>query len=358
MPTSKKQIPYPWENDEDAPRVPLTLGQIFSGFESELETGGDTWIRLASRILVILFMLTLVGSLVFNATVVAADSSARMHECEHNYMYWWMAVFNLFMHVNILFWYYVISNSYWMMVLSKMVMIASLVMVGWWLAAFVRMAHICTSFYMIKYPDLPVTAMYGMGMNVFCLVMSLVYQCSRPPPGSEKKSEDMFIYRNVFTRRDETWIPSLIHRDAIPSYRTGIASWEKCVRERNQTLQSTLDKTITIHQGSKNQSKLLTRVSDTIKETQEKVTKSDSLLKEQESLINDMHDTVNGAKEMLTNLPGGPTDLSLFDCTSGDVCKWSLIGFFCCISVALFLFAIPKWFHLLGIPINLVELLA
>jgi len=303
------------------------------------------------RVVTLLAMGMLGGSIVSLAMVVSMERSAMHHQCEQNYVLWPMAVTNLVLYSIILSTYFMIGDSRWARRTGRLYTFFLMLMVGWWIELQVRMAHICNTFYSIKYPLLQ-TSMNYCGFINFSLMMLFGFrECAMVFTFG---TEDDTTFTQVFYKQNEAFVPSLFVKDKIESYKEGVESWGNCSQDRNESLKATLEKADKIHHQSRNQSQLLNQLTDVVKEADKKITKADSLIKDQQVLVQDLKVTVDGLENQLkSSAISSSTEGSWVGCNYSDIFKWTGLSLMCCLSVAMVLLSIPKWLHLFGISFGI-----
>jgi len=328
-------------------QVPLTVKEFFSGFKSNADPGSTS--RVGMRVAIGLVLTALVVITIFLGLVIAHDRSALQHRCEQNYILWPMAIANLCVYATLVISFCCITNEYTARAQGWCACMLLFAMVGWFVIVTIRMAHICITFYSIKYPMLLSMGTCCFVFNCFLLILLTVRECYQV---LYQEEEDETIITHVLYKQDEKWVPSLFDKERIQTYQKGVNTWGDALKDRNKTLKMTLQTAEKIHDQSTSQSQLLTQVTSLVKETGSKVNKAFTLIKEQELLIGNMNDVVDDAVNRLDEMKARNTDISI-GMTWGDRFRWALIAFMCCGIVGGCVVAVPKWMHLMGITLNI-----
>jgi len=329
-------------------KVPLSVKEFFCGAHRSASPMGDvphTILRVT--IAVMLVVLTLTAGML--AMVVGTDYSAEHHQCEKDYVLWPHVTTNMALYFYIVASYCFTTTSAGARCQGFVVILATLMMIIWFVAIVSRIAHICTTFYLIKYPLLLDALYICVGINLSLFMGFLVRECFHMMAEEES---DATLITHIFFKSNANYIPSLFEKRRVQTYKSGVSNWTVSVDQRNDTLKKTLEKAEKIHEQSNNQSQLLSQVTNLVKETDAKVTKAFTLIKEQEDLINDMKDVVGDASDRLENQQARFEDIFV-GMTYCDICKWCGICWLCVFTVGGGLLAIPKWMHLLGINLGI-----
>jgi len=343
---------HPWSKLDDAPLVLLSPYEFFTGYKGETDPSNP--LRVALRMVMVATLVFTFVVIAVNIMVVVMDQSALSHQCEQNYFYWWMAICNIVMYSCMLTAFYITWNPIWLRYIGVAVVFLTGIMLIWWAAAFVRMHHICVTFYSIKYPMLANVANLSAALNIMLFIGSCVYECCRTIADKDQNFvDDDILVTSMFFKYDETYIPALFNTPTITTYKTGIQSWSRSIEGRNKTLQHTLTATDKIHESSRSQSQLLTQVTNLVKETEEKTTKTAKLMDEQDALLGDLKLTIGDVRDKLNNMPMSVSDISMLDCTYTDAGKWCCMILMCCGGVIFALAATKKWCALLDVPCDL-----
>jgi len=318
-------------------------------------------VTIVLRVLILCMLIMMAVGVLILGFVISMERSAVHHQCEKNYVLWPMAVANLILYTVIVLTYYFNKSDFWARVTGCIFSVVLCGMVAWWAVVLIRMAHICITFYTIKYPALQAASNWcgvfnGLFMVLFCLrecCLGLFMNCINRSSTSTESSEentDPSLITNVFYKQNEAFVPSLFGEEKIADYQSGVTSWRECVTDRNESLKQTLDKAETIHSQSRNQSQLLNQLTDVVQEVGTKLNKTDKLMEEQDGLITDLHLTVNNLNDQLGGMSIKSGSMGgLMGGTWTDCCKWSGISLMCCAIVTMVFVAIPKWLHLFGI---------
>jgi len=318
-----------------------------------LTNDAKAW-QIVLRFFILFLMLALAIMIGLLTMVVSMEHSVMHHQCEKNYVLWPQAVANLVLYSMIFLTYFIIQTDWWARITGAVFSLLAFAMVAWWAICMVRMAHICVTFYSIKYPTLH-SFFYLCGpLNMVLLISFGVRECAVGwgLPTMSDEEEDATLITKVFYKQNSAYVPSLFKEEKINSYNKGVTEWSKCVDDRNTSLKETLSKASKIHEQSRNQSQLLNQLTDVVKEAETKVTKTEKLMQEQDGLIMDLKGTVDDLGAQLNGMGTKTTSFSVGGKTS-DAVKWVFLSLMCCVTVALILLSLPKWLHLFGISFGI-----
>jgi len=321
----------------------LTLKEMFSCSSGQAGITQTVVLRYA----VVGIALVVSFATLFLWRVLLTEQSAIHHQCEHQYILWPMAiVFQCLFHA-ILLNYLFTESTFWAGWSDGIFFVSLSTALGWYFFVYFRMAHICLTFYTIKYPVLLASPHVCAPVSMLVWV-SIVLRRLFVGYGEN----DPVIIFSLFYKANEHFVPRLFEKEKITAYKTGVNKWTGGVKSRNETLEEAFNHSVDIQNSTKNQSQLLSQMTQVVKDVGTKTRRVDTQLKKQADLLDGLQTAVNDAEDQLSGLSDKTASWQV-GCSCSDYIKWGVISFMCCGIMLLSLLAVPKRLHLFGITLGI-----
>lgn len=279
--------------------------------------------------------------------ILLTEQSAIHHQCEHQYVLWPMAIVYQCLFLAILLNYLFTDSTVWAGWSDAVFMVLLAIALLWYFFVFFRVEHICLTFYTIKYPSL-------LSSPHFCAPTAILIWVSmflrRLYVGYDDK--DPLMISELFYKENEYFVPRLFEEEKIVAYKKGVINWTTSVEDRNEKLKEAYQNTVEIHNNTKSQSQLLTKMTQMVEAVGERATRVESQLKKQTELLNELQSSVDDAEKQLSGITETNASWSI-GCTLSDYCKWAFLSLMCCGIMLLLLLAVPRWLHLFGITLGI-----
>lgn len=337
----------------------LTFREAFfcGGNGEDKEDTSQTLLRYA----VVSMGVILSATIVFLWKVILTDRSAVHHTCEHNYVLWPMAIaYQVIFHAILLT--YVFNRNTSIASATDVVFgVALTAILGWYFLVYFRMAHICLTFYTIKYPVLLAAPHVCGPVGILVWIATILRRISA---GMYDTETDPVMLTELFYKDNESFLPPLFETAKIQSYQKGVTTWSESIKGtkdivgntkikgRNETLKEAYDAAYEIHKSTKGQSALLSQIGQFVEEAETKANKVSQELDNQENLIKDLQGAVNDAENQLSTMNAKKGSMRL-GCSRWDYVAWAAISIGCCAVCVFALLAVPKWLHLFGITLGI-----